>query len=65
MATLRRKESLWWFECQRTSFLQRSQSREAGVEASATGRWRQEEIVLRQDDGDEEETDFREDGKRS
>jgi len=34
---------------------------EAGVEASAAGRWIKEKVILRQDDRDEEEADFRED----
>ena len=65
MATQRRQKSLWWFECQRASLLQRSQSGEAGVEASPTGRWREEKVILRQNDGDEEEADLREDRERS
>jgi hypothetical protein len=61
MATQRRQESLWWFECQRARQLQRSQSGEAGAQGSATGRWGKEEVILRPDDGHEEEVDFRED----
>jgi len=61
MATIRRKESLWWFECQRARFVQQSQSGEAGVESSAARGWRQEEIVLREDVRDEEQADIRED----
>jgi len=61
VAAIRRQKSLWWFECQRTRQLQQGQSRETGVEASATGRRFKEEVILCSDDGDEEEADFRED----
>ena len=61
MATQRRQESLWWFECQRARQLQRGQSGEAGAQGPATGRRFKEEIILCPDDGDEEEADFRED----
>jgi hypothetical protein len=61
MAAQRRQESLWWFECQRARQLQQGQSWETGVEASAAGRWVKKKVILRQDDRDEEEADFRED----
>ncbi len=53
MATQRRQESLWWFECQRASLLQRSQSGEAGIEATSPksedrNRREAEEIFLRE-----------------
>ena len=58
------QESLWWFECQRARLLQRSQSGEAGAEGSTAGGWRTEKVILRPDDGDEEEADFRQDRQR-
>jgi hypothetical protein len=61
MAAIRRQESLWWFECQRARQLQQSQPREAGVKSPATGGRFKEEVILRPDDGDEEEIDFRKD----
>ncbi len=61
MAAQRRQESLWWFECQRARQLQQGQSWETGAQGPAAGRWIKEKVILRQDDRDEEEADFRED----
>jgi len=64
MATQRRQKSCWWFERQRQSLLQRSESGQAGAETSTTRRWETPGFVLRSDERDEEEADFIEDGKR-
>jgi len=61
MDAQRRQESRWWFECQRARQLQQSQSGETGAQSPAAGRWIKEKVILRQDDRDEEEADFRED----
>ena len=61
MATQRRQESKWWFECQRTRFLQRSQSWQTGVEAATAGGRIEEEVILCPDDGDEEEVNLSQD----
>jgi len=63
----RRKESQGWSEREGEGFLQRGQSRKARLEAASTKsqkqkrRW-QEEVFLREDDGDagaDEETQWR------
>jgi hypothetical protein len=64
MAEKRRQSREWWFERQRQSLLQRSESGEAGAEASAAGRWGTEEVVLRSHERYEEEADFNEDSER-
>jgi hypothetical protein len=62
----RRQKSCWWFERQRQSFLQRSESGEAGAEAASAAskngkRCWTSEIILRKDErhaGADEETEW-------
>ena len=64
MAAQRRQESLWWFERQRESLLQQSQSGEAWAQSPAAGRRVKEEVILCPDDRDEEEADLCQDCQR-
>ena len=59
----RRKESSGWSEREGEGVLQRSQPRKARFESAATRRWIAQDFILRKDDGDEEEADFRKDSK--
>ena len=61
MAEERRKEPEWWFKRQGASFRQKARDES---EASATRRRVTQRLILRQNDRDEEENDFREDGER-
>ena len=59
----RRKSKEWWAEREGEGFLQRSQSRKARIESSAARGWLKERQFLREDDGDEEEINFRKNRK--
>jgi hypothetical protein len=59
----RRKESKWWFERKREGVLQRSQPREARFESATTRGWIAQGVILREDDGYEEEADISQDSK--
>jgi hypothetical protein len=61
----RRKESQGWSEREGEGFLQRSESRKARIESSATRGWLKERQLLRQNVWDEEEADIQEDRERS
>jgi len=63
MAKSRRKESQGWFEREGQGILQRSQPRKTRLEAAPTRRRLPARFILCEDDGDEEEADFREDSK--
>ena len=61
--TERRKEPERRAEREGAGFLQRSQSRKARIESSAARRRFTQRFILREDDGDEEEINFRENRK--
>ena len=60
----RRKEPQWWAEREGEGIVQRSQPRKTRFESSATRRWVAQGLLLREDDGDEEEADISQDSKR-
>jgi hypothetical protein len=60
----RRQESQGWSKRQRESFLQRSESGEAGVESPPAGRRRKEKIILFQNGRDEKEAHLVENRER-
>jgi len=55
----RRKEPKWWAEREGEGILQRSQPRQARIEAAPTRRRLPARFLLCEDDGDEEEADLR------
>ena len=63
MAEERGQKPVGRIKRQRTGVLQRSQSGEARVESPSARRWPEEEIFLRQNVRDEEETYFGKDSK--
>ena len=60
----RRKEPQWWAERKGEGIVQRSQPRKARFESSATRRRFAQGLLLREDDGYEEEADISQDSKR-
>jgi hypothetical protein len=65
MAEERGQKSQGWSKRQRESFLQRSESGEAGVETAPAGRRRKEKIILFQNGRDEKEAHLCENRERS
>jgi hypothetical protein len=64
MAAERGQKSQGWSKRQRESFLQRSESGEAGVESPPAGRRRKEKIILFQNGRDEKEAHLVENRER-
>jgi hypothetical protein len=64
MAAQGREKPIGRIKRQRTGVLQRSQSGEARFESPSARRWFTEEVILREDGGDEKETYIIEDSKR-
>jgi len=60
----RRKEPQWWAEREGEGIVQRSQPRKARFESSATRRRFAQGLLLREDDGYEEEADISQDRER-
>lgn len=58
MAEERRQESQGWFERQRASLLQRSESRQAGTESTSAGGRSAKAFLLRAHGRDEKEAHF-------
>jgi len=65
MDSQRGQKSQGWSKRQRESFLQRSESGEAGVESPPAGRRRKEKIILCADVWDEKEAHFVQNRERS
>jgi hypothetical protein len=65
MAAQGRERPVGRIKRQRTGVLQRRQSEEARSESPSTRRWITEEVILREDGGDEEQVDVPKDSKRS
>jgi hypothetical protein len=65
MDSQRGQKSQGWSKRQRESFLQRSESGEAGAESPPAGRRRKEKVVLRPDVWNEKEAHFCENRERS